>query len=47
MIIALFNNLPQIALDVCWTWVMIWAGMRFERWRTSRRFHLHAKKETP
>jgi hypothetical protein len=35
MWIALFNNIPEIALGLCWSYTMLWAGMRFERWRTS------------
>lgn len=36
MVIALLNNLPQLALGICWTWVAVWIGMRFERWRAGR-----------
>lgn len=43
MMIALFNNIPQLALGVCWTWVCIWGGMRFERWRNSKHFYSRAK----
>jgi len=31
----LLNNLPQIMLGACWTGVMFWLGMKFQRWRDS------------
>lgn len=37
MLIAVFNNLPEIALGVCWSSVMFWLGRRFERWKASRK----------
>jgi hypothetical protein len=35
MMIALFNNIPQLALGICWTWVCVWTGMRIQRWRSN------------
>ena len=40
MWVALFNNIPEIMLGLCWSYTMVWCGMRFERWRNSDRpFH--------
>lgn len=31
VLIALFNNLPEIALGLAWSGLIFWAGRRFER----------------
>lgn len=31
MWIAVINNLPEVALGLCWSSVMFWFGRRFER----------------
>lgn len=33
MWIAVVNNLPELAMGLCWTGFAFWAGRRFERWR--------------
>lgn len=46
MWIAVFNNLPEIMLGLCWSYTCIWSGMRLERWRkSSRLFHRAATTE--
>lgn len=35
MLIAVFNNLPELILGACWTGVVFWAGRRFQTWKTS------------
>lgn len=37
MLVALFNNLPEMILGASWTGLVFWAGRRFERWRVARR----------
>lgn len=37
MWIAVFNNLPELALGCAWTGLAFWCGRRFERWRASWR----------
>lgn len=32
--VAVFNNLPEMALAITWTAVVFWVGRRFERWRS-------------
>ncbi len=36
MWIAVVNNLPEMALGLCWTGVFFWIGRCFERWKASR-----------
>lgn len=31
MLIAVFNNLPELILGTCWSIVLVWAGRRIER----------------
>lgn len=45
MWVAVLNNLPEMILGACWTYTAVWAGMRFERWRSSSRFFNSAKTE--
>jgi hypothetical protein len=35
MMIAIFNNLPELILGICWTAVVFTAGRRFQRWKAS------------
>jgi hypothetical protein len=37
MMIAVFNNLPELALGITWTVVAFATGRRFERWKALRR----------
>lgn len=37
MWVAVFNNLPELAMWLCFAGVTFYAGRRFERWRTPRR----------
>ena len=36
MMIAVFNNLPELVLGLCWTCVVFTAGRRWERRKTAR-----------
>lgn len=36
MWVAVFNNLPEMLLGLCWSGVIFLAGRRFERWRAGR-----------
>lgn len=36
MWVAVFNNLPELALGLCWTWMVFGLGRRFERRRLER-----------
>lgn len=31
MLVALFNNLPELILSAAWTGLVFWQGMRFAR----------------
>lgn len=33
MMIAIFNNLPELILGLCWTGVVFTLGKRYGRWR--------------
>ncbi|KVK49482.1 hypothetical protein L905_19015 [Agrobacterium sp. TS43] len=33
MVIAILNNLPDLILGFCWSSVLFYAGLRFERWK--------------
>lgn len=45
MLIVLFNNLPQLVGLIMWSVLMIWAGRRWERWRTAHHIFHRASKE--
>jgi hypothetical protein len=36
MMIAVFNNLPELILGITWSGVVFAGGRRFERWKASR-----------
>lgn len=36
MLIAIFNNLPELILGLCWTGVVFASGRKFERWKSAR-----------
>jgi hypothetical protein len=46
MWVAVFNNLPEMILGACWTYTMVWVGMRFERWRNSKPSNIRASSTT-
>lgn len=35
MMIAVFNNLPELIMGVVYSGVLFWGGRRFERWKAS------------
>lgn len=36
MMIAVFNNLPELILGLTWTGVVFSLGRRFQRWQSNR-----------
>lgn len=36
MLVALFNNLPELIMGAAWTGLVFYTGMRWQRWRGSK-----------
>nr|DAM62875.1 MAG TPA: hypothetical protein [Caudoviricetes sp.] len=36
MLIAVFNNLPELILGSAWTGLCFWTGLRVGKWRASK-----------